>query len=491
MASPLDYPFEKPPSRNLVIVRLCILLLPTVLLAGASLRSEGQAQTMLWVGTMIELLILAFLVVARRAWQQPVGHAVTLLYLIALAWLWLSRGLATEWYSHLAQFLLFVIPLIVFAIQTLTDSGAFASRRANLLAQRLAQRKDWPLELADCRTLPEVKAFREALAYDATPALNLLQDPRPQVRLAALAALEFRTGWRKKQAELVLRYAQQAREPLLRSAAVLALANIHDRPFIERLAEALKDRAREVRRAAIEALLWDSGTRWTWIRELVHESFSDAAFSGDGPIVCDGPPLSAEVVADMIAWAAEKGPIAVRAAQTLGAYYQRVLTTASDSALLQSLKAQVLSAQTAPPLRIEVAHALRSIGALDRSMQEVLLEQGNPAPLRLIAAEEILGEGPHEPAVAALRDIARMPNREMALTTADVIQRRLGVDLGLALGQPLPAVHTRQAADVMRRLMKWAEVTAPDSQENALDTKLDPPAVKKRTGPFGLPPGLR
>lgn len=491
MASPLDSPFEHSASRPVMAVRLLILLLPIGLLAGAALRSEGQAQTLLWVGSTIEVLILSFLMMARRAWQQPVGHAVTLLYLIALAWLWLSRGLANDWYCHLAQFLLFVIPLVVFALQTMTDSGAFALRHANQLAQRLAQRKDWPLELADCAKLPEVKAFREALAIDATPALNLLHDPRPQVRLAALAALEFRTGWRKSQAELVLRYVQQAREPLLRAAAILALANIHDRPFIERLAEALRDPAREVRRAAVEALLWDSGSRWTWIREAVHQSLGDAAFAGDGPIVCDGPPLSAEVVTDLVAWAAEKGPIAVRAAQTLGAYYQRVLTTASDSALLQILKQQINSSQTAPALRIEVAQALRAIGALDRPLQEALLDNGNPGPLRLIAAEEILADGPNEQAVSALRDIARMPNREMALAAADVVQRRLAVDLGLALGQPLPAVHSRQAAEIIRRLMKWASIV-PEQAETEGDTKLDPPGAKKRnSGAFGLPPGLR
>ena len=42
------------------------------------------------------------------------------------------------------------------------------------------------------------------------------------------------------------------------------------------------------------------------------------------------------------------------------------------------------------------------------------------------------------------------------LATADVIQRRLGVDLGLGLGQPMPQVHSRQAADITRRVMVWA-----------------------------------
>jgi hypothetical protein len=70
--------------------------------------------------------------------------------------------------------------------------------------------------------------------------------------------------------------------------------------------------------------------------------------------------------------------------------------------------------------------------------------------------------------VAALRDLARLPNREIALATADVIQRRLGVDLGLGLGQPLPAVHSRPAAEVTRRVMRWAvQFDAPENPEDS------------------------
>ena len=82
----------------------------------------------------------------------------------------------------------------------------------------------------------------------------------------------------------------------------------------------------------------------------------------------------------------------------------------------------------------------------------------NPAPLRLLAAETLLSaEDDQNPeAVAALHDLARLPNREIALATADVVQRRLGLDLGLALGEPLPPVQSRQAAEVARRVMLWA-----------------------------------
>ena len=58
--------------------------------------------------------------------------------------------------------------------------------------------------------------------------------------------------------------------------------------------------------------------------------------------------------------------------------------------------------------------------------------------------------------MAALYDLARLPNREIALATAEVVQRRLGVDLGLPRGQPPPPIHSRMAAEVARRVLAWA-----------------------------------
>ena len=91
----------------------------------------------------------------------------------------------------------------------------------------------------------------------------------------------------------------------------------------------------------------------------------------------------------------------------------------------------------------------------------------HPAPLRLMAADALLSNQKDDAAMAALLQIARLPNREIALATADVIQRRLGVDLGLGLGQPLPPLHSRQAADITRRVMTWA--ARPARQESDAD----------------------
>ncbi len=453
--------FLSRPGRNLpsllsVAFRLGVLWLPAAVLLVGCLRSEESLRQLLWLGTAVEVLLGCLLILNPRTWRQPVGPPVIILYLIALIWLWLVVGQAAGWYFQVARAILLLVPLAIFAQQSLRDSGALAYRQARLLAQRLAVREDWPAELASCRSLPEVKALREVLAVDATPALALLPHPSPQVRVAALAALEFRKYWRHGQAELVLQVAQQAPEPAVRASAITALANLDDRRLVEILAEFLRDPVWEVRRAAAEALLWDTGMRWTWIRPAVRLALADPAFRGDGPLRHDGELLTPEAVADLTAWACEKGCLGDRAARTLGIHYSRALNTQLAPELLADLKHRLVNPQTGPALRLELAQLLLANQELERPLLEELLSPASPAPLRLLAAETLLADARHPAAMAALRDVARLPNREMALTTADVVQRRLGIDLGLALGQPLPPLHSRLAAEVTRRVMLWA-----------------------------------
>ncbi len=440
-------------------LRLSILLTPFTLLLIAALRFPGADNLMLWLATGFQALVCGLTFLSRGSWRQPFAPSVITLYLIALAWLWFGDGV-NDWYSHLAKAILLVVPLGVFGWQTLVESGAPAIRQACLLADRLARRKDWPPDLAACRTMPEVKALRAALAVDAAPALALLEHPRPEVRVAALAALEFRKDWRPGQAELILQLAQRAELPALRAPAVTALGNVDDRILVETLAQFLHDPSWEVRKAAIEALLWDSERRWGWICFAVRRYLADPLFSNDGPLMPMGQMLTPEAVKDLLAWSAEKGVLSVRAAQTLGAHYCRALSERPDEKVVQSLRQQLADPHTPAVLRLELGRLLQNNQELDTPLLEKLLDPANPAPLRLIACETLLLEQQDGPlraaAVAALRDLARLPNREMALATADIIQRRLGVDLGLGLGQPLPPVHSRQAADITRRVMTWA-----------------------------------
>jgi HEAT repeat protein len=439
--------------------RLILLGFPVSLLLGGALRSTSEASLILWFGTAFQAGAWILACGNRASWSRPIGPYIVTLYLTSLTWFWFGDRVE-DWYDHLSKAILIVVPLMVFGNLMLHESGAVALRRANGLAERLANRKEWPADLTGCRALPEVKAFRAALAYDAAPALALLRHPRPEVRLAALAALEFRKEWKPGQAEIVLQAAQRAEQPTLRAAAVMALGNVEDRQLIETLAQFLHDNSREVRRAATEALLWDSDHRWGWIRYAVRRILADPLFSSDGPLLSEGQQLPPEGVKDLMAWCAEKGVLSARAAQTLAAHYNRALSESHDPRLATKLRELLADPHTPAVLRLELGKLMQYHQELEPHLLEKLLDPANPSPLRLIAAETILSELQDEllrlPAVSALRDLARLPNREIALATADVVQRRLGVDLGLGLGQPLPPVHSRQAAEVTRRVVAWA-----------------------------------
>jgi hypothetical protein len=247
---------------------------------------------------------------------------------------------------------------------------------------------------------------------------------------------------------------------------VAALGNVDERELIEALAEFLRDPSWEVRRAATEAVLWDSERRWGWVRHSLRRALSDPSCADDGPLRHEGQMLTGEAIADLTAWVAQKGLLGQRAALTLGLHYARVLSESPSEEIISDMRRQLEQPQTPAPLRVELARLLAKTHALDRPLLEGLLESANPAPLRLLAIESLLADGTAHPgAVTALKDLARLPNREIALTAADVVQRRLGVDLGLALAEPLPPHHSRQAAEVTRRLMQWALL--PEAGERA------------------------
>jgi HEAT repeat protein len=249
--------------------------------------------------------------------------------------------------------------------------------------------------------------------------------------------------------------------PALRAAAVAALANIEDRELVEMVASFLHDNSRDVRRAAIEALLWDCEKRWPWIRFHARRFLADPLFSGDGPLIPDGQLLSDEAVKDLTAWSAEKGAVSARAAHTLAAHFNRLLSERPDPQVVTDLRTVLADAHTPAVYRLELGRLLQFHQELDVTLLEKIADPANPGSLRLIACETILADHADKPmlrsaAVNGLKDLARLSNRELALATADVVQRRLGVDLGIGLGQPLPPLHSRQATDITRRVMRWA-----------------------------------
>ena len=439
-----------------------LLFFPAVLLALNGWRTTGEARQVYLIGAGFQLLICMSGLVTRVFQRQPISYALILLYGLGLAWMFIGKG-AQDWFFHLSQAFFLVVPLLALSMQTLTDLGAPALRRSRALTRRLEARRDWPKELDACRRLPEVKALREALYLDATPALELLHHPRPEVQIAALTALEYRTRWYPGQADLILQVAIRARQPEVRAAALAALANVEDRYVIESLGEHLRDPSPIVRRAAMEALLWDSELRWPWLRHAIRRCLADPICANDGPIRCEGAVLTPLAVDDLRAWSSEAGVIGLRSARSLATHYHQVLleNRASESHLAEIL-AQARDANAPAMLRVDLARVLRKHNALTEEVLLELLGTGNPTTLRLLAAEGLLTEGESEEAEATLRELARTANREIALATALVVQRCLEIDFGLVPDQPLPALHTRQAAEVSRRVMTWA------SQEDSL-----------------------
>jgi hypothetical protein len=458
-------PHTHQPPLGLRLARYGALSLPClVLVAGAALQFSVRPGGTLWLGGLLVLGGCVLATAAGRSSEEPVGPAVLILYVVALSWLLLASDGVPTWFLHLAQSLLLVVPLGLFGAQCLQESGASSLRRARLLAQRLAHRADWPADLAACRLLPEVKALREALV-DASPALALLGSPRPELRVAALASLEFRAHWRYGQADVVLHLARNSPEPEVRSAAVYALANVEDRLLTEALAEFLRDPSGRVRRAAAEALLWDTEAHWPWIRDAARRALADPVCKDDGPLRGEGHLFAPEAVADLTAWASEMGLLGLRAAVTLGDHYARTLAAGHDPALVRELRRQVVDAHAPTALRVELARLLQTHRELDAGLLHRLIDPSAPAPLRLIGVEALLARGDAPEAVAALHELGRLPNREIALATAEVVQRRLGVELGVPRGQPLPPVHSRAAAEVARRLMRWAtQSDVPDGE---------------------------
>src|SRR5438132_4115156 len=314
----------------IVALKVGLQFLPAAVLLACALAKPHWA---LWAGSIFQLALVGLLrLIDRGQGWRTLGTSALVLYLTAIAWLWVGLGIRnpSDQMFGLSLAILIVIALIVFGLQILADSGAQETRNARMLAQRLEDRTNWPEDLASCRDLPEVKDLREAIHNDPVPALAMLLQPRPQVRVAALAALVFRKHWEPGQAELVLSVAQHAPEPEVRAGAIIALANMEHRPMVDRLADYLCDPSQGVRRAATEALLWNSEKRWTWIRPAVRKALCDAVQEEDGPLIPNGQLLSSDAVTDLTASSAEKGVMAIRAALTLGAHYERLLNQERD-----------------------------------------------------------------------------------------------------------------------------------------------------------------
>lgn len=449
------HPYRTGPVRRLL--GLSVLLLPALLLFWAALLATGPTRNVLWMGTSMLGTATLLALLGRGNLIDFAAWPVIMLYIVGFAWLLLGGTGVPAQVRLTSQGALLCVPLWLFGVLCLKESGALALRRGRVLADRLTRRKHWPADLMQIRDLPEVQALRAALTVDASPVFPLLTHARLEARLAGLAALEYRTSWRPGQPQYLLGVVQSAAEPEVKAEGLLTLACVEDRTILEPMTECLWHESPLVRQAAADALLWTTELRWPWIRMAVRQALGHQATQHDGALIHENQTLAIEVVVDLTTWTADKGILAHRAAQTLGVHYGRLLSLSSDPVVIRTLQEQLADPHTPAVWRLEIARLLTQYHELAPEVARSLLDGANPAPLRLLAIETMLGKGHNSEAVAALTELARLPNREMALAAAELVQRRLGVDLGIRRGQSLPPVHSRQAAEIVRNVQVWAD----------------------------------
>jgi hypothetical protein len=431
-----------------------VLSIPLAVLILAVLRAGGPPSPLL-AGGVATISFLTFGLVNQVGLAHIARHkTASPLYLIGMLALWLSVRDYNEQFMRAAMGVLLGVPLALFIFQEFIFTGAGSLRRARSLVRRLANKTDWPEDLADCKLLPEVKALREALRDNAEPVLVLLGHPDAHVRVAALAALEFRPSWAKGQAEAVLRAAKFATEPPVRVAAMMALANVEEQALMAAIAVYLRDATVEVRRAAVEALLWDAELRWAKVRLYIHATLADVRCMNDGPLPCSGG-FPATAVADLTAWSSESGPSGLRSAKTLVIHFRREFEQNLGPELIAEVTARIRSTRTPANLRVELAHLLGGAEFADEKLWRELLDPTQPSALRLLAAGSLLRSGPDDAALEALREVAHIPNREITLRVALIIQKSLRIDMGLPLDGPMPHPQSKQAAEIAQRVLDW------------------------------------
>jgi hypothetical protein len=388
-------------------------------------------------------------------WQAVLTKTSVALYGLALAWFWICAEDYGDWTSRLTTGLLLTLLMVLVACQELHATTSAAGRRAHLQLHRLAQRQNWPANLAEITQLPEVGALRDTLSEDPTPALMLLMHPRPEVRMAVLGALAFRPRWKRGQALLVMQVVKYAPEQPVRIIAIRALAHVTDPRLLGQLAGYLRDPDPAVRKATADALFADIRERWPAIRHSVRSALADPRCAADGALICRGV-LPSLALVDLTVWAGEIGTVGKRSAITLIRYYRRIVQEDSSPKLIAHLAEQMLSSSVPAAVRVEMAHLVRDAGGLQPRAMLRMLDSDQPAPLRLLAAEAVLQNGEDAKAADVLREVARQPNRELAIAAAVVIQKCLRIDMGLPISQPPPPPQSKQGAEVTRRVMQWA-----------------------------------
>lgn len=432
-----------------------VLLLPSLLLIAsvAWVKRPPYPNVMILIG--IAIALFGLLQLLRRGTSHVLSSKFLLgFYLVAYAAIrFIEPDLHNAW-CNLALSICLLTPVCIFTYREFTATGGNI-RRAKFLLQGIISREDWPNELDEIRQISEVSLLRQVLLDNPSPAIAMLHHPNPKIQTVLLVALENFPKWRKDDADAVIQRANSTDEPLVRTAAMLALTNVTKDRHVACLIPFMSDESAMVRRAAAIAVLSDARNRWNDIRSHIRMAISKPYASKDGPLPCSAnyPPSA---IQDLLMWAGEAGVIGKRATETLLRHCKKSIVDDGCPEAIDRMVKLLLDEKVQPPIRIEIAHRLRNSEHLPPEVATKLLGTNQPTMLRLIAAAAMLSQREDPRAVEALRDAAQQPNRQIGLAAAQTIQKYLGIDMGLPVGEELPHPNSRLAADVTRRVMKWS-----------------------------------
>jgi HEAT repeat protein len=442
----------KRPHRFHYVGAIAVVFGPVLLLAWEGLATNNLHNSILAV-VLVEALVLSWLILQWGLIRTATSPWILIPYLATGL---LQRFVFFDPSNSGDQFRVAVTILALVGLVSLGEIRNHSGnvRRAKFLLKKLLAREQWPA-YEDFHALPEVQALRTALYDNAAPALPFLAHPDPRVQVAILTALAFQSHWRKTQPEIVLHYTAGSDEPVVRAAAALALARLKKTRHLNVLLTFMHDPYTIVRRAAAQAIMWDATHRWTIIRAQIRVALADPNAAKDGPLpTSSGLPASA--LQDLLMWSGEAGPVGKRSTATLIRYCKKLINEEATSESIQRVLDLVANPKVASSIRVELAHQLSLAEAFAPEVAAKLIDPGHPTLLRLMAAGALLAQREDPRAVEVLRQAARQPNREIALASAAIIQKYLGVDIGLAVGGELPPSNSRQAAEVTRRVMEWA-----------------------------------
>ncbi len=447
------------------VVSVVLLVFPAAMLG---VVAADYHSPMLAVGAVAELLGGLLFIRYRCVWRPPASASLVLLYLMALGWLWVVTRNNPDALARIVRGLFILIGIGLIIGHDLIRTGLEPRRRANDLCRKLLHRTRWPDHLAGYADIPEVRALQEALLDDPGPAVRLFYDHRVEVRTAAFIALQSRTYWRPGEAEAVVDAIRRTSNPGVKAAGISALNAVTQTDVIADLAEYLRDRAPEVRQAALITLLAGDGGRWPLIRDAIRDTLADPQLANDGSLTGAAGRLSPMAVCDLTTWAADSEPLASRSGRTLVAHYAAVLQHDTNPELPVNISQQIIDPQTPPALRVELAALLRGMGLITPDLLDRMTDIDQPGPLRIMAAEMLLAWNPTNPdAIDVLKGLGRQSNRDTALAIARLLQKYLKMDMGIPDGTL--TANSKPAAEVAKRVFQWATGKSAPPQEVAPD----------------------